>query len=353
MESTDSRRPPTEVCVSPPPEKRRRLTARRAPAANLPKLQEGHRHEALAHDVDAQPIGVPEPSELSTAAPDSERSLEPSGDEGSATPPGAGPEGGPVASRVEVLEAVDDARPVRTEYCRRELLDRLIACARAREAVRGACHDCQEVLIRAQLLACYFVQSSQRPQDLAAAAAEAALEACGSTGSTAAGNGGTTAVEAMREAKAKLLELAGHRGGVPQLLPVDRIAGAVRSLVGRLPRSEAFRRSYCQGGPPHAAALQMAPRLVQVARCFVADAFMNPVVALELPPEAVAAAAVAVAARYELGRAGTEVPYEDLFGFLAAEASGEQLRLAVVEIVRVFRLWTDVHERSSLRPGPE
>jgi hypothetical protein len=258
---------------------------------------------------------------------------------------------------------------------------RLVLCARVREEVRRACcraggtadRDAahrREVCIRVQVLACYFLQavvSSSRlavhghPQDqsLVAAAAKVALEACGvacgvACGAAVAQKDGTCTAShehapqteeagAEGRAEAAILYAVAQRGGVPEQLSLDALDSAMRCLVSELPGSDAFCRWFCCNLSPQAAALELAPRLLHVSRCFAADAAMSSTVALDLEPELVAAAAMALAARHELRGPRAEVTLEELAGLLAEKAGGkERLGLALRELLQVFYLWSEM-----------
>mmetsp|Transcript_11468 Transcript_11468/g.31038 ORF Transcript_11468/g.31038 Transcript_11468/m.31038 type:complete len:433 (-) Transcript_11468:42-1340(-) len=235
----------------------------------------------------------------------------------------------------------------------------LRVCAHARDLVRGVRAAGSQILseeafFRAQVLACYFVQVNARssfsplqtPQmledsdDVAEIAMRVACQACRA--------GGLSCSADSAEQHASEAAKGSGLGSGPLRLPLDFLEGVVEGLVGRLPRSEAFRTHFAarRGEPPHAAARSLAPGLLQVARRFVADSFLSANVALRLEPRSVAAAAVALAATFELRRNEAEVPSEELFAFLAMEAGSlVQLRRATTEMVEVFRLWRDLQKR--------
>jgi len=374
----------TDACVSPPPEKRRRLTL-------LFKARN------LSEEVDdlkkVQPVVETEKWEsTSTAAPDSDGAT-PKTSTGTVTPESrlfdddrtdAGSvveeqEGEEEEERLEESEEDVDvseeedgnhqqhrlpafaksssSMAMPSDFGERPELMALRACARARDHVRGARAAgsqtlSEEAFLRAQVVACYFVQvdasssfaplpqSAQDSADVALIAAKAAWQAC--TGLCLNGSSADLADEQASEAASSRF------GSVPPRLPLDFLEGVVEGLVGRLPRSEAFRTQFAarRGEPPHAAARSLASDLLQVASQFVADSFLSAQVALVLEPRSVAAAAVALAASLELRRHRAEVPAQELFTFLAMEAgSVAQLRRAMSEIVEVFRMWKGLQNR--------
>lgn len=331
----------TDMCISPPQEKRRRLTL----------LFKNRNVNEEAADLKKTSPQVAEAEaekweNTSTVAPDSDSSTPKTTTSGTVTPQSRLIEGDRDSEGEEDAFLVEPAAAgsmlVPGSFVDKPELAVLSVCANARNLVRASRANkslSEEAALRAQVLACYFVQvnasTTPMPQLLgdcdnvvAEVAAKTACAAC--------------SADSAEEQ--------------PLRLPLDFLDGVVEGLVKRLPRSEAFRTHFAarRGESPQIAACSLASGLLQVARQFVADSFLSADVALHLSPRVVAAAAVALAATFELRRCGAEVPSEELFTFLAMEAGSlKQLKHAATEIMGVFRLWKDLQQRCDVEQKVE
>lgn len=239
-------------------------------------------------------------------------------------------------------------------------MQRFAACDFARDVVRGLFNE-REVdpsCGRVQVLACYFLQlffmfRSLRQEDAKVVAVAAAFLACKivdvprrmrdllRTHNSLRAKAGEAELDeeeqkALRDRilKVEFLLLRIIRFDFDVELPLEQIDSLADRLLARLAMSTKFREA-CAGRQPVVEANALKPKLVQVAKSFMNDAFMG-LGPLLVPPRVIAAGALAVAVRY----VRREFDQDELHKLLEAvdrSLAQPQVKTATDEIFNVYR----------------